>query len=116
MADSKMQLFIKTDEKIIKLIVQPSNTVGEVKEIIERIVNIPWEEQQLNHENRPPLMSKIDRFIILLSFSMNMQTIQDGKAGLQVVHTSLLLQLFFEVDEISLLLLVDDTFVSFFLI
>ncbi len=80
MADSKMQLFIKTDDNIIELIVQSSNTVGEVKEIIQLKINIPWEEQQLNHENGPPLMSKIDRFIILLSFSMNMQTIQSGKA------------------------------------
>ena len=69
MADSKMQIFIETDDNIIELVVQPSNTVGEVKKMIQPKVNIPWEEQQLNHGSLP-LRSKIDRFIILLSFSM----------------------------------------------
>ena len=64
-----MQLFIKTDDNIIELIVQSSDTVEEVKKIIQPKVNIPWEEQQLYHENKM-LLSKIDKFIILLSFSM----------------------------------------------
>ena len=90
MADSKMQLFIKTEDSIIELLVQPSTSLYEVLEMIQPKVNIPWEEQQLTLGSRK-LKRKIGRFTILLSFSMNMQTIQVGKAKLQVVHTSLLL-------------------------